>query len=296
MLKQIQTSLLEIAYEERGEENAVSIIFAHGFPDDVRTWDKVVEPLVAEGFRTLAPYTRGYGKTSFLDDAMRSGEYVALAQDIIEFADALGLDKFIFVGHDWGAAAGYLTAILYPERVQSLVALAAGYGMGLPGYAHKPVPLDQIRAYWYQWHFNLEKGRITLASERRKFCRELWKIWSPSWNFDSTTFDETAKSFDNPDFVDVVIHSYRRRWDNASSDSRYKELEAKLVGEPKISVPTITIVGAEDGATLAESSEGKEQFFTGGYERRVLNGIGHFIQREKPEAVIEAVEEMRKTH
>lgn len=290
-MKRIKTSLLEVAYEERGEEQAPAVILLHGFPDDARTWDKVTDALVAAGFRTLAPYVRGYGETRFLDAGTpRSGQYIALTQDLIEFADALGIARFILVGHDWGARAAYLAAMLYPQRVQALIALAAGYGTGTPSHdAKQAVSLAQARAYWYQWYFNLEKGRDALTSDREAMCREMWKIWSPRWRFSKTTFDKTAASFANPDFVDVVIHSYRYRWANADGDPRYEELVTHLAKAPKIKVPTTVIVGAEDGATLVTASEGKERYFTGDYQRRVLRGVGHFIQREQPQSVVDAV-------
>lgn len=295
MTKKIETSLLEMAYEEKGDANGSPVILMHGFPDDAQTWNAVTEPLAAENFRTLAPYTRGYGATRFLDDGtIRSGESVAYAQDIIEFADALGLDKFTFVGHDWGAAAAYLLAILYPERLNNVVVMSAGYGIGLPGNADQPMSVEQIRAYWYQWHFNTEKGPETLATKRDELCRKLWEVWSPSWNCTNEEFQKTAESWNNPDFQSIVIHSYRFRYENAAGDARYKEIEQKLVGEPKITVPTVVLHGAEDGATLVENSAGKEQHFTDYYERIALDGIGHFIQREQPEAVIDAVRKLNE--
>lgn len=293
MLKKIKTSLLEIAYEENGPANGQPVILMHGFPDDAQTWNEVATSLSNNNYRTFAPYTRGYGETRFLDaETMRSGESVAYAQDVIEFADALGVDKFTFVGHDWGASAAYILAILYPERVSRAVVCSSGYGAGLPGYADKPMSIRQIKAYWYQWHFNFVKGPETLATKRDELCRELWRTWSPSWNFTEEEFQKTAASWNNPDFQSIVIHSYRFRYENAEGDPRYKELTRKLAGEPPVTIPVIVLHGAEDGATLATDSEGKEKHFTDFYERNVLEGVGHFIQRENPRAVIAAVEKL----
>ena len=290
MTKKIKTSLLETAYEEMGDGNGSPVILMHGFPDDAQTWNAVTEQLAAENYRTFALYTRGYGETRFLDKGtMRSGESVAYAQDIIEFADALGLDRFTFVGHDWGASAAYILAILYPDRVKNTVICSSGYGAGLPGYADRPMSVKQIKAYWYQWHFNFVKGPETLATMRDELCRELWETWSPGWNFSDDEFQTTARSWNNPDFQAIVIHSYRFRYENAAGDPRYKELTQKLVGEPPVTVPAIVLHGEEDGATLVADSAGKEKHFTDFYERKVLDGIGHFIQRENPQAVIEAV-------
>ena len=295
MLKKIKTSLLEMAYEEKGGASGAPVILMHGFPDDANTWNAVTDALAADGFRTFAPYTRGYGETRFLDDAtMRSGEGVAYAQDVIEFADALGLDKFTFVGHDWGAIAAYPLGILYPERLSGIVAASVGYESSLPDAADKPMSIPQIRAYWYQWHFNTEKGPETLAANTNELCRDMWRVWSPNWDFTEEEFQKTAQSWNNPDFQSIVIHSYRVRYKNASGDPRYEDLEAKLLGKPKIAVPTICLHGENDGASLAESSEEQEKYFTDFYERRALQGIGHFLTREQPKAVVEAVKQLNR--
>lgn len=285
--KSVQTSYLEIAYEERGDPHAPPIILVHGFPDDVRTWDGVVDALVNAGYRTLAPYLRGFGMTRFLDKNMqRSGQLAALGHDIIEFVDSMNIDRFILVGHDWGARAGYVIASLIPERVSALVVLSVGYGTNNP---QQHISFAQAQAYWYQWYFHIERGRATLEQDRRGFCRYLWKIWSPTWRFDDKAFETTAQSFDNPDFVEIVIHSYRHRWGNAPGDPHYNDIEKHLANVSSIAVPTTMLHGADDGATLPESSAGKERHFTHTYTRHILPGVGHFVQREKPDAAINAI-------
>ncbi len=290
--RSVRTPHLEIAYEERGEAGTLPVVLLHGFPDDARTWDAVAGALAGEGYRTLAPYLRGFGATRFLDErAPRSGQLAALGQDVVEFVDALGLDRFTLVGHDWGARAAYIAAALLPGRVRGLVALAVGYGTNDP---RQELSFEQARAYWYQWYFGLDRGREVLEEDRRGFCRYLWETWSPGWEFDEGEYEMTAASFDNPDFVEVAIHSYRHRWGAAPGDPRYDDLEARLAGPPDISVPTTVLMGADDGATLPETSAGKEKRFTAAYDRRVLPGVGHFVQRERPEAVVEAVLERAK--
>ncbi|MGI8650270.1 MAG: alpha/beta fold hydrolase [Rubrobacter sp.] len=285
-MKRVRTGKLEIAYLEAGQPTAPTVVLVHGFPDDARTWDEVSEGLVAEGYRTLAPFVRGYGKTRFLDgEAVRSGQIAALGQDLMDFIEALDLRDIVLVGHDWGARAAYIAAALMPERISSLVALAVGYGTNDP---NQRLALDQVRQYWYQWFLNTEQGSRELEEDRRAFCRYLWRLWSPGWSFTDREFDATARSFDNPDFVEVAVHSYRHRWGNAPSDPAYDALEAELSGPPRITVPTVVLMGADDGATLPELSEGKEAFFTGGYRREVLPGVGHFVQRERPDKVVEA--------
>ena len=287
MTKHVRTSCLEVAYEDRGSPQAEPIILVHGFPDDIRTWDGVVAPLVDAGYRTLTPYLRGFGPTRFLEEtALRTGQLAALGQDVIEFADAVGIERFMLVGHDWGARAAYIAAGLWPGRVQGLVALSVGYGTSTP---KDQISYDQARAYWYQWYFGLERGRVALEQDRRGLCRWLWEAWSPDWHFDDATFETTAGSFDNPDFVEVSIHSYRHRWGNAPGDHRYDEIEARMAKLPRIGVASTVLHGANDGATFPETSAGKERYFTGPYKRLVVGGVGHFIQRERPNAVVEAV-------
>src|SRR3989441_3412303 len=191
----------------------------------------------------------------------------------------------MLVGHDWGARAAYIAAGLWPGRVQGLVALSVGYGTSTP---KDQISYDQARAYWYQWYFGLERGRGALKQDRRKLCRWLWEAWSPGWHFDDATFETTARSFDNPDFVEISIHSYRHRWGNAPGDRRYDEIEARMATLPRIGVDTTVLHGADDGATFPETSAGKERLFTGPYERRGINSGGHLAPRERPHAVVEA--------
>lgn len=286
--RSLETDVLRIAYERRGPTDAPVVLLLHGFPDDVRTWDGVVGPLLAAGYQTLAPSMRGCGGSVFLDpDTPRSGQTVAQAQDAIDLLDQLGIAKAVVLGHDWGARAGYLLAALWPARVERLITLSVGYETGIkPG---DKIPVDQIHAYWYQWFFHTERGHEALKSNRREFCRYIWHTWSPTMQFTDTEFERTAASWDNPDWVDVVLHAYCVRWGAAPPDPRYDALEKQLTPQPKISVPTTVLHGALDGASLAASSEGKEAYFTGPYQRRVLPGVGHYLPREASDAVVQAV-------
>jgi pimeloyl-ACP methyl ester carboxylesterase len=231
---------------------------------------------------------RGCGSSVFLDpDTPRSGQTTALAQDAIDLLDHLGIAKVTLVGHDWGARAGYLVAALWPERVEKLVVASVGYETGIkPG---DQIPVEQIHAYWYQWFFHSERGHEALKNNRRAFCHYIWHAWSPTMQFSEADFMRTAQSWDNPDWVDVVLHSYCFRWGAAPPDPRYAALEKQLEPQPKISVPTILLHGELDGASLVTSSEGREQYFSGPYERRVLAGVGHYVPREAPSALVDAI-------
>jgi pimeloyl-ACP methyl ester carboxylesterase len=285
----IDTKALRIAYERRGPATAPVALLLHGFPDDYHTWDDVAEQLVAAGYQTIAPSMRGCGGSIFLDpNTPRSGQTTALAQDAIDLLDHLGIQKVTLVGHDWGARAGYLVAALWPERVEKLVVASVGYETGIK--AGDKIPPEQIHAYWYQWFFHSERGHEALQHNRREFCRYIWHAWSPTMQFDEAIFERTAQSWDNLDWVDVVLHAYCFRWGAAPPDPRYDALEKQLEPQPPISVPTILLHGELDGASLATSSEGKEQYFKGPYERRVLAGVGHYVPREAPNAIVAAIQ------
>jgi pimeloyl-ACP methyl ester carboxylesterase len=289
--KTILTPVLSIAYEEHG--HGFPIILLHGFPDDVRAFDGVAPPLVQAGYRVLVPYLRGYGSTRFLDpSAPRTGEQAAIGQDLIDFADALDLDRFAVTGYDWGCRASCIAAALHPDRVRASV-LIGGYTIQDSIAPPQPAPPEIERALWYQWYFNTERGRRGLAANRRSLCRLLWQLWSPNWHFSDEIYNRTAVSFDNPDFVDVVIHSYRHRNGGAAGEARFSEMERQLAGRPKIHVPSIVLHGADDGvARPLADSPAERAMFTKLTARRVVPAAGHFLPRENPSAVSSALLEL----
>ncbi len=288
----VRTPVLEIAYEAQGDPQGFPIILLHGFPDDVRAWDGVAAPLAAAGHRVLVPYLRGYGPTRFLDPAVpRMAQQAAIGQDLLDFIGALGLPRVALAGYDWGGRAACIAAILAPDRVRALVTVT-GYNVQNTVAPSRPAPAVEERAYWYQWYFNTERGRRGLEQNRREICRLLWHEWSPSWHFNDATFDRTAPSFDNPDFVDVVIHSYRHRYGNAPGEPHFEVLERRLADRPRIDVPTIVLHGAEDTVDPPHRSERHLGLFPAGTERRVVAGCGHFFPREQPAAITEAILEL----
>ena len=278
----LDTPTLHIAYEDGGAKGGVPLILLHGWPDDPRTWDKVRPALNDAGYRTIVPFLRGFGQTTFLSDAtMRSGEMVAMAQDALDLADALNLKTFAVVGHDWGARIAYALAILAPERITRMVTMAVGWQPG-------PLPTPHFRQaikYWYQWFMATECGRHAVNAERKAFARIMWETWAPHGWFSEAEFERTARSFENPDWADITVHSYRVRWGEAPKDPRYAELDDLLLAAKAISVPTLMIQGGADSVTLPDTTAGKDQYFTGGYRRVVLDGIGHFPTREAADKV-----------
>jgi pimeloyl-ACP methyl ester carboxylesterase len=288
----IQTPVLDVAYEESGPAGGLPVLLLHGFPYDPRSFDAVVAIVNAAGFRTIVPCLRGYGGTRFLSaDTLRSGEQAALGQDLRELLDALGIEKAVLGGYDWGGRAACVVSALWPERVAGLVS-CGGYNIQDIPNSHKPADPEQEARLWYQYYFHTERGRNGLTQKRREISRLLWKMWSPSWAFDDATFDRSAASFDNEDFVDVVIHSYRHRTGFVAGDSRYAPVEARLAAQPNIGVPTIALHGAVDGVTPVRSSEGHAKKFTAEYQRRVLENVGHNPPQEAPQAFADAILEL----
>jgi pimeloyl-ACP methyl ester carboxylesterase len=289
----IETSLLRIGYEVAGPEDGFPVIVAHGWPDDVRTWDPVLPTLHAAGYRTFAPWLRGYGPTRFLrTDTFRSGQLVALGQDLVEFAQALGLGRHALVGHDWGARATYIGAALNERSVSACVALSVGYGTNAPG---QNLSYRQTQNYWYHWFMATARGERIVRSDRRGYTRHIWNEWFVAYKPDEAEFEHTAVSFDNPDWVDITLHSYRSRWGHAPLDPRYAELETRFDPVPKQRVPTLTLHGALDPVNSPQMSEGKEAYFGGPYERRLIAGAGHFPQREcAPETALQIVEWLKR--
>lgn len=288
--KAVQTPVLNIAYETQGPPDGEPVILLHGFPDDAHAWDGVARALAAKGYCAYAPYLRGYGPTRFLqDETPRSGQNGAIAQDAIEFADALGLQRFILVGHDWGANAAQAVAVLHPQRVSHLVSFAP-YSLTWDDFQEGPPNYEQVRALWYQGVLNQEMGEGILMGDRRGFCRYLWQTWSPSWAFSDEDFEAVAASFNSPDFVAVVLHAYRGAYGNAQDDPRYAEIEAQLAQRPPIAVPTTVLLGREDGINIFQPYMLDQQGdFTSDYKAYVYDGVGHFIHRERPEAVVDAI-------
>jgi pimeloyl-ACP methyl ester carboxylesterase len=288
----VRTDVLDVAYEEHGPPDGVPVILLHGFPYDPRAYDAVVPPLAAAGGRVLVPYLRGYGPTRFLSPATpRSGQQAALGHDLLTFMDALGIERALLAGYDWGGRAACIVAALWPARVHGLVS-CGGYNIQDIAASVRPAPPEQEHRFWYQYYFHTERGRAGLTQNRRALCRLLWRLWSPEWQFDEATFEKSAASFDNPDFVDVVIQSYRHRYGYAPGDPALDDIEARLAQRPAIGVPTTVLDGGHDGVAPAELSQGHARHFTGPYQRRVLSRIGHNVPQEAPTPFAAAVQEL----
>jgi pimeloyl-ACP methyl ester carboxylesterase len=285
----IPAGVLDVAYLDQGPRDGPPVVLLHGFPYDVHAYEAVTPRLVESGCRVVTPYLRGYGPTRFLSPyAPRSGQQAALAHDLLALLDALAMPRAVLAGYDWGGRAACIVAALWPERVRGLVT-GGGYNVHhVPSAVEPTTPEDEHRL-WYQFYLHGERGRRGLERHRRDFCRLLWTQWSPTWRFDDATFERSAAAFDNPDFVEVVVHSYRVRYGLAPDDPAVVSTEARLVERPPITVPTISLDGADDGVIRAALSQAHRRHFVGPFDRRVIEGVGHNLPQEAPVAFARAV-------
>ena len=291
-LRRVDASVLSVAYYEAGPADGPAVVLLHGFPYDIHSYVDVAPQLAEKGCRVIVPYLRGYGPTRFRDAATpRSGEQAAIGADLIALLDALAIPRAVFAGYDWGGRGACIGAALWPERCTGLVSVN-GYAIQDIANALRPASVKQELAYWYQWYFQTERGRAGLAANPREIANVLWKQWSPNWQFDADTFARTARAFDNPDYVDVAIHSYRHRYGLAAGDPRYAEIQRKLAALPPITVPAITLDGDADGVIPATDGAGQAAKFTGPRSHRVIPRAGHNLPQEEPEAFAEAVLEL----
>lgn len=288
-LKHIDAGVLNVACLDSGDPAGSPVFLLHGFPYDVHAYDEVTVILAAAGCRVITPYLRGYGPTRFLSPGtMRSGQQAVLAHDLLALMDALRVERAVLAGYDWGGRAACIVSALWPERAQGLVT-GAGYNVhDIPGSRRPAAPEDEYR-YWYQYYFHGERGRAGLEQNRYALGKLLWRLWSPNWTFDEATYARTAAAFDNPDFVDVVIHSYRHRYGLVPGDPAVQETERRLEAQPPIGVPTICMDGGGDGVRAPEGSVGHERHFSGRYERRIVPLVGHNIPQEAPAEFARAV-------
>ena len=291
-LRRVRAGVLDVAFHESGPSDGPPVLLMHGFPYDVHAYAEVAPRLADRGCRVVVPYLRGYGPTSFVDTATpRSGQQAALGADLLALLDALGLPRAVLAGYDWGGRAACIVAALWPERCAGLVSLDS-YNIQNIAASMKPAAPENELRYWYQYYFHNERGRAGLTQNRRPLCKLLWQLWSPSWAFDDATFERSAAAFDNPDFVEVAIHSYRHRYALVAGDPAYDEIERRLAEQPDITVPAITFDGADDGVMPTGGTEHHAHHFIGPHRHRVVPGAGHNLPQEKPAVFADAVAEL----
>jgi pimeloyl-ACP methyl ester carboxylesterase len=291
-VRQVQTDVLDIGYHEVGPEEGRAVILLHGFPYDIHSYVEVAPILAAQGMRVIVPYLRGHGTTRFLDkDTPRSGQQGALGQDVLDLMNALHIPEAVLAGYDWGSRAACVAAALKPSRCVGLVSVN-GYLIQNIAKASEPAPISVEHGLWFQYYFQTERGRLGLQANRRDLARTLWAGNSPTWHFDDATFDRAAQAFDNPDYVDIVIHNYRHRLGMEPGIFDYAEIEKKLAQTPSITVPSITLDGTADGGIPATDGTSQASRFTGPRSHRQVPGVGHNLPQEAPQVFADAVAEL----
>ena len=291
-LHSVRAGVLDVSYFAAGPADGPPVLLMHGFPYDIHAYVEVAPMLAAAGCRVIVPYLRGFGGTRFLSaDTPRSGEQAALGADLLALMDALAIQRAVLAGYDWGGRAACVVAALWPERCSGLVSLNS---YNIQNIARAMVPDQPANEHrlWYQYYFHSERGRAALQADRRGVCRLLWQLWSPSWRFDDACFDRSAEAFDNPDFVDVVIHSYRHRFGLVPGDPALAEIERRLAQQPVIAVPAITFDGVDDGVRSPDAAEVHAPRFGGPRSHRIIPGVGHNLPQEAPQAFADAVLEL----
>jgi pimeloyl-ACP methyl ester carboxylesterase len=288
-LKHVHAGVLDVAYAEMGPADGPVVILLHGWPYDIHSYAEVAPALAAKGYRVLVPYARGYGDTRFLSDStVRNAEPAALAQDVIDFMDALHIHRAVLGGFDWGARSADIVSALWPERVKALVTVS-GYLIGSQESGKTPLPPKAELQWWYQYYFATERGRAGYDQYRHDFAKLIWQLASPKWKFDDATFERSAAALDNPDQVAIAVHNYRWRLDLATGEAKYDALEKRLAQFPAITVPTIALEGDANGAPHPQP-EAYAKKFTGKYQFRLISGgVGHNLPEEAPQAFTQAV-------
>jgi pimeloyl-ACP methyl ester carboxylesterase len=281
-----------VGYVDAGPAGGPVVLLLHGWPYDIHSYEEVTPRLTAAGCRVIVPYLRGFGTTRFLaSETFRNGEQAALALDSLALMDALGVERAIVAGFDWGARTAAIVAALWPERCDGLVSVS-GYLIGSQAGGKVALPPAAELQWWYQYYFATERGRAGYEQYRREFAKLIWQSASPKWNFDDATFARSAASFDNPDHVAIVIHNYRWRLALAEGEGQYAELEALLAQGPAITVPAITLEGDANGAPHPDPSSYAAKF-SGRYSHRTIEGgIGHNLPQEAPQAFADAILEL----
>jgi pimeloyl-ACP methyl ester carboxylesterase len=291
-VRTIRTATLDVGYVEMGPGDGELVVLLHGFPYDINSYIDVLPKLANAGLRVVVPYLRGHGPTRFRDPTTpRSGQQAALGADVIELLDALKVDRACLAGYDWGGRAACVAAALWPERCAGIVSVNSYLVQDIAA-ASTPIRPELEAGFWYFWYFATERGRNGLAANRREIAKVIWARNSPRWAFTDLMLDRAAESFDNPDYVDVVVHSYRHRLGLAPGDPAYAELERRLTLLPPVCVPVVTLDGLADGNFPATDGRASAAHFSGPRIHHQVPGAGHNLPQESPDVFADAVLEV----
>jgi pimeloyl-ACP methyl ester carboxylesterase len=288
-VRQIAAGDLDCGYADLGPRRGRVALLLHGWPYDIHSFAEVAPLLVAAGYRVIIPYLRGYGTTQFRSaDSPRNAQQAALAADMIALLDALGIHEAVVAGFDWGARTANILAALWPQRCRAMVSVS-GYLIGSQKANELPLAPEAELAWWYQFYFATERGRLGYDRNRVAFNRLIWQLASPKWDFSDAAYQRSAAAFANPDHVAIVIHNYRWRLGLAAGEPGYDQYEQRLAAAPAIAVPTITLEGDANGAPHPPAAAYSAKF-TGRYLHRTIGGgVGHNLPQEAPRAFAQAI-------
>jgi pimeloyl-ACP methyl ester carboxylesterase len=290
MMKRVDAGVVDVAYVEDGPAGGLPVILLHGFPYDVESYAAVAQILANEGLRCIRPYLRGFGPTRFISpDTPRSGQQAALGADLLAFMDALSIERAVLAGFDWGGRAACVVSALWPKRAIALVSSGNGYNIQAIAEAQIPLSPEDEHRFWYQYYFHSERGRAALHTDRDRLCKYLWRIWSPTWPFEYSTFQRSAAAFHNQDFVNVVVHSYRHRFGLVEGDQALAGIESLLKSRPPIAVPALVLQGRDDGVDLPTDVDTDRPHFLDQYDKITIDRAGHNLPQEVPVAYSQAV-------
>jgi len=242
----------------------------------------VVDQLSTAGYCAVVPSLRGFGDTRFRSGTdVRTGDASILAMDAIGLMDVLSIRRFAVVGHDWGSSVAEALAVGWPDRIERIAMLSTS-----PRLGGMPTPsFEQAQMDWYQWFIATPRGARAVRDDRRGFAHFHWVNWGPPGWFDEATFSRVARAWDNPDWIDVTLHSYLSRWDIAPPDPLSAWLDSKVKATSSLSLPVVIIQGEADGVSSPGALNDVHEKFKGQFELVTLPAVGHFPQREVPDQV-----------
>lgn len=269
----VRANGLTFSYIEAG--TGPLVLALHGFPDHPRTFRYQMRALAAAGYHVVAPFQRGYAPTDVPPDG--SYESSALVADALALIDALGGGRpAVLLGHDWGAVAAMGAAAVAPEKISKLITIAIPPGFG-QSLVTNPA---QQRKSWYMYFFHMPFAEAAVQLDNLAFLDRLWRDWSPGWRIPKAELDSVKAVMRRPGSLHAALNYYRENLGAPAPAASLDSIRKRSGG--KIAVPTLYMVGQDDGCIGAEVSQGAETHFTGPFEKRMIARAGHFAQQERP--------------
>ena len=273
----VQANGINFHYLEMGEGPLALCL--HGFPDHAYSFRHLLPDLAGAGFRAVAPFMRGYAPTG----APADGNYRAalLARDAVALVDALGGGQAYLIGNDWGAGAVIGASVLAPEKVHKLVIIASGR-------VDEELAMDYwyLRGTWHFYFFQMPFAERAVVHNDYAYVEQWWRDASPEWDIPAEALESIRETFRKPGVVEAALGYYRARFGPAPQDPEVLRDEGRIKAGP-VTVPTLALHGTRDRPKRLESFENEhmDSYFTGGLEKIIIPGTGHFMHQERPEEV-----------